>query len=443
MAIENLPIWSFRPNWSQNILEALEWLTEVMTSPTAAEQRVGLRLSPRRSFEFTINPWKEDRSYFDHMMTAYGASDWYLPVWHDVELMMDQVTVGSTSVPMVTDFREFFPGEPAVFLGQSAMEYEAVEVQNIDAGVLTFKTPTTKTWDRGSRLYPGKKARLQQQPASMKKLAERVVQTNVGFYVDAPNNIVGEGYGWGQLWGLIWGGAATPPWYIQSGWGRAWGYNWSGSSSLPYLMYLGYPVMPERPNEANQLSSGFSRVLQVLDNNTSLIQQIDTAGRAFSMQQYDKTMHRREDHANFRALLYYLKGQLVPIWMPTYYQDFNIAQDGISGNDFLAVTNTGFLLSGGPRPGREHIIIERFNKLPVFIKIKAVQLSGSLEHLVFNKKLTENIPVSDVRRISFMELNRNTQDRVEITHQTDMQGASVCSMQFKAAPDIRQASLIL
>ena len=40
------------PNWSHGITETLEWKTNVHQSQTGAEQRVAMRLTPRRTFEF-------------------------------------------------------------------------------------------------------------------------------------------------------------------------------------------------------------------------------------------------------------------------------------------------------------------------------------------------------------------------------------------------------
>ena len=62
MAIPDLPVWTIRPNWKGGILERLEWLTDVLASDTGVEQRRSVRPTPRRSFEITVNPTRNERT---------------------------------------------------------------------------------------------------------------------------------------------------------------------------------------------------------------------------------------------------------------------------------------------------------------------------------------------------------------------------------------------
>jgi hypothetical protein len=444
MALENLPVWSFRPNWSDGVLESLEWSTEVMTSPTGAEQRNALRLSPRRFFEITVNPWQTDRQYFEVMLNKFGRSDWYVPVWHDVELLQESIAEGATIIPIDLNYREFMPGASVIFLGQSAREFEIIQIQNITDTGLVLVSPTTKVWRTGDRLYPGVKAFISATTANnLRYMSDRVSQGTFQFQTRQPNPIQGEGFGWGNLWGLVWGGAQEPPWYIQSGWGNAWGFNWSGESNLPYEMFLGYPVLVQRPNVANRLTSGFQMMVQTVDNNTSIPIRIDTAGRGFNQQQYEWLLYRRKAHAEFRGLLHYMKGQLVPLWLPTFYEDFSPVAPINVGNDFFDVRNFGFSLAGGVQAGRQFIIVERHGQRPMFRRlVGSTVLSENVERVFVHGPWVEGADLDQIRRISFMELSRLSQDRIEITHHTDAQGASACAAVFQASPEVRQAIMV-
>lgn len=448
MALENLPIWSFRPNWANGVLEILEWLTEVMTSPTGGEQRSALRISPRRTFEITVNPWKKDRQYFTNMMNSHSAKYWYVPIWHDVELLLQDYPIGTLEIPMDTSSREFTGSDPAIFLGSSsARDFEAVEIRTVTDTAVVLKTPTTKPWPRGTRMYPGRKAFMStNNTQNLNYLSDQVSQGAFQFQIAQPNPIPGQGAGWGHLWGLAWGGGGVgpQPWYVQSGWGKTWGYNWGGKSFLPYFTYAGFPVLVERPNVATRLTSGFNRMIQVNDNNVGIPDRRDTAGRSFSLQQYQWQLRKRKSHADFRGLLYYLKGQLVPLWLPTFYEDFR-AVASVGADDLtIDVENCGFTLAGGVQPGREYIMIERYNNLPPVCRrlVGSTEL-GDIERLQFWGKIPGGVQLQDIRRISFIELSRMSSDRVEITHHTDAQGASSCAALFQAAPQIRKTSLII
>ena len=47
-------LWQVEPDWTNGITETLEWKTDILQSYSGAEQRIARRLSPRRTFEFTI-----------------------------------------------------------------------------------------------------------------------------------------------------------------------------------------------------------------------------------------------------------------------------------------------------------------------------------------------------------------------------------------------------
>jgi hypothetical protein len=102
MAIENLPVWSFEPNWSSTVTETLEWLTDVMTSPSGSEQRRTLRYLPRRFYEFTTMLVDAERRFFDNLLIRSGSARWYMPLWQDTNVITADRPLGSAFIP--TDY---------------------------------------------------------------------------------------------------------------------------------------------------------------------------------------------------------------------------------------------------------------------------------------------------------------------------------------------------
>jgi hypothetical protein len=76
--------WLADPDWSRGVTETLEWKTDVLQSPTGAEQRISRRLSPRRTFEFTAMLYDTARQRFEHMLWQGCAGTWAMPVYPDV-----------------------------------------------------------------------------------------------------------------------------------------------------------------------------------------------------------------------------------------------------------------------------------------------------------------------------------------------------------------------
>jgi hypothetical protein len=52
------------------VTETLEWKTDVLQSPTGAEQRISRRLSPRRTFEFTTLVHDTGRQRFEYALAG-------------------------------------------------------------------------------------------------------------------------------------------------------------------------------------------------------------------------------------------------------------------------------------------------------------------------------------------------------------------------------------
>lgn len=440
--IENLPVWSWRPNWAGGVTESLEWLTDVLSSETMAEQRRMLRLSPRRGFEISINPKGRERTFFDNAMMKWGASDWYIPLWHDVEATSVDHFAGTMTVDMMTDFREFAPGNLALFLGNSAFEYEIVIIEGLTDTGVKLHVATAKDWPAGTRFYPLRKARIRDQVQGARKLNGAATQIGTAFdLTDA--NIGPDSAGWGFNWGFNWGGGGGPgeaPWWQTAGWGNSWGFNWGGTVPQDgYTYYAGYAVLTERPNEREQLTSGYTRNVLDIDNQTGLVTRVDLSKRSARQQQHMWLLRRRAQLAAFYKLCYKLKGRMIPMWLPTAYHDFELTSDVVNGSNFLNVELCGYTQTGGPAQGRDRIMIELYDGEPLFRRVVSSALVGDGERITLDSVIPVFIEQSNVRRVSFMELCRSNQDRFEITHHTDAQGVAESTVVWIAAPNTRVA----
>ena len=77
--IEEIAVWSLYPDWADGMTETLEFLTSVVASPFEVEQRRGLRLTPRQSFEYSYVLFGPARTYFDLLTLQSAGSPVYVP----------------------------------------------------------------------------------------------------------------------------------------------------------------------------------------------------------------------------------------------------------------------------------------------------------------------------------------------------------------------------
>lgn len=400
MPIENLPVWTIRPNWSGGVLERLEWLTSVLMSRQAAEQRIKMRLSPRRSFEFDVLIQGPERTLFDISVSRVGAGRWHFPIWHDVYVLPQVIAAGNVVIPVKTAGRSFKVGSGVLFSGRSGLNYEVGSVVGISPTELTIETALTRTWQAGTRVYPLRVGRLTDQPQPT-RVTDRVWTSPVRFQQDEPEDVA--------------------------------------AMVLPE-MYDGMYVLTHSPNETGDQTQEYERLLAQIDNATGRRSFVDTAGFPLTRQKNSWMLRGQSQHASFRALLYALSGRILPIWLPTFAADFDLLDGILAGDTTLRVKLCGFTSFGGPQVGKSDIRIELRDGSSLYARItgSAFDDEGN-EILSLSDGLSQDVARQMVRRVSFMTIARLDQDQIEIAHETDETGVSLSTLAFRSTPENRSA----
>lgn len=182
MTLASHPVWPFEPNWEQSVGETLAWLTDVMMSPSGAEQRRSLRYLPRQTFNFSVAVEGAERSLFDNLLMAHAARDWYLPIWHDVTISTHE----STFVSIRCEPSSAIKVGTAVFVkGATVYDYQIVEVTEITETGITVSPPLTQIVPAGTILHPMTVARLVEQPA-LSAMTDAVEVAETQFLVIEP-----------------------------------------------------------------------------------------------------------------------------------------------------------------------------------------------------------------------------------------------------------------
>lgn len=387
--------WSFVPDWKDGVVETLEWLTDILTSETAVEQRRALRLAPRREFEAQMYVEGADRQLLDMMLYGWGTRVWALPIWHEIQLLPVDVALGAQRIDCATQYLDFESGGLAMLRGETAFEFEVVEVATLDAGGLNLTRPTQSAWPRGSRLYPVRPAQLLEPPA-LTRLTDQAVAMDVRFRLSNPSN-------------------------------------WP--AALPTTLYRGFPVLEQRPDENEDLTSSFERLTQILDSGMSM-PQLSTTSRALPVQGWRWLELGRAARASFRSMLYGLRGRQVPVWVPTHADDLQLVAPVNGAAIALDVANIAYTRFGQARPGRRDIRIELVNGTVFHRRITgSTEMAGGIERLAIDSALGQPVDPSQVFRISWLVLSRGNSDRVEIEHQTDSEGVASCALTFRGVRD--------
>lgn len=388
--------WAFAPDWADGVTETLTWATDILQSESGVEQRRAIRLAPRRELAAPLYVEGRERQLLDLALFGWGARIWALPIWPDIQLLDQPVAAGALRLDCATAALDFTVGGMALLRGESALRYEMVQIASIDAGGLDLVRPTQQAWPAGSRLYPARAAQLVEAP-SLTRLTDTAQSADVRFLLMEPSD-----------WPAV----------------------------LPTTLYRGRPVLEQRPDESEDLTANFARILATLDNGAAIPRATDTASRAFPVQGHRWLGMGRTERAAYRSLLYALRGRQVPVWLPSHADDLALRATVSDVATTLDVANIGYSRFASGKPGRRDIRLELWDGRVFHRRITgATELDADTERLALDAALGASVTPDQVARISWLVLCRLDSDSVEIRHQTDSEGVASSSLIFRGVRD--------
>lgn len=394
MTLDPHPVWPFSPNWNTPVAQIREWLTDILTSPTGAEQRIARRPRPRRYVEFDVALIDRERAYADNLMDTYGSSDWWLPLWFEANMSQGTINPGATTITLD---KQFLGLGPAV-IWQSPFRCEAVEVTAMSGNTLTLDSPVANLYTSPTYVFPAVASFVTDQPRFTKQ-SDKVWTGEMRFILKDRDNV------------------GLPPALTPS--------------------YLNFPVFDTPPDETERLTVSYERMLDELDNKVAHPVYNDTADRPFSLYKYKWTVIGRPAVRDFEQFTNGLVGRQKPVWMPTFHSDFDIIS---ATTTTLTVADTGYLITGGPRRDKQHIRI--YTTAGTFYRrITNATIVGQNERLTLDSPLPITLTPSNTIQISFMSLVRLNSDTLQMEHLTDTHGVMTCEAIFRSAPDLRAITI--
>lgn len=402
MADSDLPVWTFPPNWKNGVVERLEWLTNVLGSRSKAEQRIGVRLTPRRIFEFTVNPVGRARSYLELWVHRLGATECLLPLWHDRGKLSSAVSIGDNRIPIDTTFREFEAGGLAV-IWQDTFTWELLQIEAVDDTGLDLSAPVAYAWTTNTPVHPLRVMTMDEEVSSS-ALTGTVGEVQFTFTSNRANPLM--------------------------------------TSAEPLDTYDGLPVVALPPNRMDALETQYARVMEELDQRIGRRYRYDENPTAFSKQFYNWRAVGREEHAALRETLYRLAGRQKAVWMPTFNDDIVIAHDVAALDNNIRIQKIGYKYIGGGQPiaGKKDLLLRDGANNAHFVRVTGTGTDPAPGQERLNLSANAGFTVTEGAPGSFMTTVRMDQDIVEITHHTDSDGVAECSAAFTAFSNTRSVT---
>jgi hypothetical protein len=383
--------WALTPDYTNPVQEKLAWKTDRMIAWTGKQQRRALRIAPRRTVNFQTPMTKLEKQYIENQLFAWSALTWALPIWWDGQYLPANVAPGDLIVVCDTVDRDFVAGGLAILL-LNASTYEVLQITSFTATQLNLTRVVLGTWPRGSKLYPVRAAKM--------LAATRIIRSHMSYADLAPSFQIVEPC------------------------------DWPAASGLP--MYRGAPVLEDSPDTDKTAEGSYDRETFTVDTETGAITVIDTAGVGFPANSHNWFLQGKDARADFRELLYLLKGTQGEIWVPSYEADLTLIQNINAGDTNIRCSNSGFGLFAGTL-NREDIRIELSSGVVYYRRITGSAVDTPTTELVsISSPLGANVAANAVRRISFMVLSTLSSDEITIEHLTGIQGVALATTPFKA-----------
>lgn len=392
-----LPVWGVRPNWAQPILETLTWQTQVLRSMSGAEQRLALRLAPRRMMEARYNPFENERTFVDLVMHKLARQEWMMPLWFDRSTLNAQAVAATSRIDCATQYREFVAGGMAYLVGPDTFTGEAVRISAVDSTGLDLEVPLGSSWPAGTSIHPMRRGWFDE--ANQGLLTSRIGESNIRFEMIEGNDLGDEG-------------------------------TWETVHSD------GLPVLTREPEWSETIELDLSWLGDTFDSQTGQRYVTDTAGRAFRQQAHSFILFGAQERFEYRQMLYRLRGQQRPVWLPTFSDDVEFAQPANAGVTQIDVRQMGLSYIGGPTDGRDRLYFSGGQ----IAEISAASIVGGTqnERLTLSSALAINAMAGD--RASFIERARLAQDSVEIEHLGDTDGVARSTLSFAGYAERRVAT---
>ena len=387
------PVFSVLPNWKGGVTERLEWLTEVMPSEIAVEQRRSLRRFPRRSFEAGFLRTGNARTRLDMFLTGTGKKHCLVPMWHEQFTLKAPIAGHDGLVIFPTGTlgkREYAPNDMVMITTGDADRYAVLWIVATNAAIdhVQLWSPTNVgTWPQGSRIIPLRVARVMD-AVTLDNRTDRVATTQMRFELsDADGRF--------------------PP---------SWGYC--------------SPLWRVKPDRSDSMKVDFSRNDYTLDFSAGVVDVTDPGNRAQVITTAAMKLFGRDAVYAYRQFLYAARGRLHRFYMPTFTADIFPVTD-LGGSQFDAEMNGFNEYMKEPQEARLIIAVDFKDGRPSVYRT-IVSIDPVNQTVPPYRQVAERFTVDqpmppilkrEIERVSFVVPSRFDQDAFELKHYSDNSSA--------------------
>lgn len=370
-------------NWVSLYTETLEWKTDVLIATNRSEQRIALRVLPRRSYGIEFLEIDNIREILETQLSGRKTEFFVIPTWHDVQAVSTTILAGSVLINYDNPEDYDFNIEGYLILFKLDGTYDRRRIIGMDTVSIVLDAPLDYDYTIGDFIAPCRYYQIID-PVKIQKYTDTISTFKATIYSISENFRIN-----------------------------------SGLLETYKDIYL-FPLMDFISFE--NVALDIDHKWTILDNDTNIMAEI---ARDSEEPMYIRSIlvkcFNRNDINLLLEFLYVIKGRWKPFWVINPTTSLELTATTLVGDLILYVKKVDYVASLKDCDARSYIRILYTDGTFEYRKITDSfinPLYPDVEELTIDGELLVDTGVSNVISIQWLELVRLNSDSINVTWHT-------------------------
>ena len=377
------------PNWATEVIETLEWQTDIVESFNRIEQRVARAWVPKQQISYDTLTVDGSSRRLDEYLHAMAESTVAMPAWMEVVRLSAGAAAGSRTLYCDPQLSRLQADKYAV-LFRSPHDYELVKIDEVLADRVKLVYPLRSAWLADAKLLPVIRGTLDL-TTKVKRLSSAVSQASISFTVSAEDVYAPDGVAPTTLGGL--------------------------------------EVVTERHNWTEGIDAEVVLAAEDLSYEVGITSRLARGRYALVRRSFAVLLPSRADTHRFRAFLTRRKGRLAPCLVSTGATDFVVSRDEAPASVSVSIAEIEPRVVPPALRGAYGIEIKTPNATLVKPVIDAYSAPGRTI-IALGEPIGQTLLAADVLRTSLVHYSRLSADKVSIKWRSAE--VAECSVTFES-----------
>lgn len=370
-------LFPFQPDWNSTVRIDHAFQTEIITSRNYKEQRIALRLQPRKSYEFTVQGVRGGLSAL-HAFLAKNLQGEFV-VRDPTRFVEITAQADAATLLLETDGAPFWaiPGQTVQLV--NGTQTALVEIDAVDATDILVTVALAATWPVGTRIYATFTGTLNQQ------LRGRLLTNTAG---DIPIRLD-----------------------VNPG-------SFEEPDGAAVLTYNDRELFLTKPNWGQAPSAEWVGYLESVDFGRGLLERFSPVSFQTRKLQFNFNGLAEKAEA-FTQFFRRMKGQRGEFYMPTWEPDIDVGTGAAETDTFIIVPGSTLFDSYAGSTVYKHLILFFRDGTHAEHEITSIVASGSNSRINVSSGWTRDVNAGSVRLACFLPVWRFSVDSVAMNWETN------------------------